>query len=307
MVCHSSKRKKQNQKKSQKIGECHVFPVPVRRITFLWSPWGFDNHNACQVTWAVSELEEHVESALPYPHKEEKNQYTTKLRLQIAINWLKAIVSKSHNWIRMLVWPQLPPPPQAFQVDIQGEIIKTAWASHYSQLKRHMLTSHPNIFINLAQTWHECPRNLDLSYWKHKKGFWEWEGRGNGKMWCQQRMCLGVHMSGFIWSHRLQPWEMLKSGATLKTEPTVILDTEGQTFSHKAYSGVLIRGKRQEQAEPCLHGPLGWESAAATPQQLSFLLCNWNSSVKQQNRALTHAYQTYHVQSHCHDQSWWDS
>lgn len=210
MVRHSSKRKKQNQKKSQKIGECHVFPIPVRRITFLWAPWGFDNHNACQVTWAVSELEEHVESALPYPHKEEKNQYTTKLRLQIAINWLKAIVSNSQNWIRMLVWPQLPPPPQAFQVDIEGEIIKTAWASHYSRLKRRMLTSHPNIFINLAQTWHECPRDLDLSYWKHKKGFWEWEGWGNGKMWCQQRMCLGVHMSGFIWSHRLQPWEMLK-------------------------------------------------------------------------------------------------
>lgn len=109
---------------------------------------------------------------------------------------------------------------------------------------------------------------------------------------------------GDVRSHRFQPWEMLKIWSNTQ-DWTVVLDTEGQTFSHRAWPGGFIRWKGQEQGDPCLHGPLGWASAAATPQ-LPFSLCNWNSHFKQMSRALTHTYKNTNVQSHCLNCSWWD-
>lgn len=210
------------------------------------------------------------------------------------------MVSKYHKWIRNFVWPQLPSPPKAFQ----GEIIKTAWASQESQLRLHTLTSH--IFINLAKTWPECPHDLDLSYWKHKKGFWEWEGRGNGKRWCQQRMCLGVQMLGFIWSHRFQPWEMLKiSSNTQDWTYRYFTHRRANTQPQSLLWGIdKSKGPRTNKCISSWHLRVG---ECSSHPQLSFPLWNWNSHFKQQSRALMHAYQTYYVQSHCLNQSWWDS
>lgn len=89
----------------------------------------------------------------------------------------------------------------------------------------------------------------------------------------------------------------------VKAGPTVILDTEGQTFSHGGCSRGLQGRKSQERAEPCLHGPVWWRSTATTPQ-LSFTLRRWNPSVMQQSRALTQACQIFQLQGVCPDQSW---
>lgn len=125
---------------------------------------------------------------------------------------------------------------------------------------------------------------LDLSYCRKNEVVWEGEGQCDGKVRWKQRVHLGMQMSrsarglSIPSCSRFQPWETPKIWSY--SEDWTYSCFRHFLFSHRSCSRGLQGRKRQERAQPCLHGPIWWKRTATTPW-LSFTHHHWNPSVRQ--------------------------